>query len=206
MDTKIDFKTELTVMNTVRKMLKKNIAKGKKDKKKIDMLMSYITNIDFIYAMISEESSRFKRNIFNVLSLHNLDKSFFKENLDKKIDEYIEYYTVRIVILSRNLISKYYEKYEKNVADKYFLYLDSVIRTFLESIVSIVHLYIRDEDYDGYRDRLIYLFYTNLDEFYGLDFPSEFIDDDRLVESLLEAIVTDDSQEELKDYYIEEGE
>lgn len=206
MDTKIDFKTELTVMNTVRKMLKKNIAKGKKDKKKIDMLMSYITNIDFIYAMISEESSRFKRNIFNVLSLHNLDKSFFKENLDKKIDEYIEYYTVRIVILSRSLISKYYEKYEKNVADKYFLYLDSVIRTFLESIVSIVHLYIRDEEYDGYRDRLIYLFYTNLDEFYGLDFPSEFIDDDRLVESLLEAIVTDDSQEELKDYYIEEGE
>lgn len=206
MDTKIDFKTELTVMNTVRKMLKKNIAKGKKDKKKIDMLMSYITNIDFIYAMISEESSRFKRNIFNVLSLHNLDKSFFKENLDKKIDEYIEYYTVRIVILSRSLISKYYEKYEKNVADKYFLYLDSVIRTFLESIVSIVHLYIRDEDYDGYRDRLVYLFYTNLDEFYGLDFPSEFIDDDRLVESLLEAIVTDDSQEELKDYYIEEGE
>lgn len=206
MDTKIDFKTELTVMNTVRKMLKKNIAKGKKDKKKIDMLMSYITNIDFIYAMISEESSRFKRNIFNVLSLHNLDKSFFKENLDKKIDEYIEYYTVRIVILSRSLISKYYEKYEKNVADKYFLYLDSVIRTFLESIVSIVHLYIRDEDYDGYRDRLIYLFYTNLDEFYGLDFPSEFIDDDKLVESLLEAIVTDDSQEELKDYYIEEGE
>ena len=206
MDTKIDFKTELTVMNTVRKMLKKNIAKGKKDKKKIDILMSYISNIDFIYAMISEESSRFKRNIFNVLSLHNLDKSFFKENLDKKIDEYIEYYTVRIVILSRNLISKYYEKYEKNVADKYFLYLDSVIRTFLESIVSIVHLYIRDEDYDGYRDRLIYLFYTNLDEFYGLDFPSEFIDDDRLVESLLEAIVTDDSQEELKDYYIEEGE
>ena len=206
MDTKIDFKTELTVMNTVRKMLKKNIAKGKKDKNKIDMLMSYITNIDFIYAMISEESSRFKRNIFNVLSLHNLDKSFFKENLDKKIDEYIEYYTVRIVILSRNLISKYYEKYEKNVADKYFLYLDSVIRTFLESIVSIVHLYIRDEEYDGYRDRLIYLFYTNLDEFYGLDFPSEFIDDDRLVESLLEAIVTDDSQEELKDYYIEEGE
>lgn len=205
MDTKIDFKTELTVMNTVRKMLKKNIEKGKKDKKKIDMLMSYITNIDFIYAMISEESSRFKRNIFNVLSLHNLDKSFFKENLDKKIDEYIEYYTVRIVILSRSLISKYYEKYEKNVADKYFLYLDSVIRTFLESIVSIVHLYIRDEDYDGYRDRLIYLFYTNLDEFYGLDFPSEFIDDDRLVESLLEAIVTDDSQEELKDY-IEEGE
>lgn len=206
MDTKIDFKTELTVMNTVRKMLKKNIAKGKKDKKKIDMLMSYITNIDFIYAMISEESSRFKRNIFNVLSLHNLDKSFFKENLDKKIDEYIEYYTVRIVILSRSLISKYYEKYEKNVADKYFLYLDSVIRTFLESIVSIVHLYIRDEEYDGYRDRLVYLFYTNLDEFYGLDFPSEFIDDDRLVESLLEAIVTDDSQEELKDYYIEEGE
>lgn len=206
MDTKIDFKTELTVMNTVRKMLKKNIAKGKKDKKKIDILMSYISNIDFIYAMISEESSRFKRNIFNVLSLHNLDKSFFKENLDKKIDEYIEYYTVRIVILSRSLISKYYEKYEKNVADKYFLYLDSVIRTFLESIVSIVHLYIRDEDYDGYRDRLVYLFYTNLDEFYGLDFPSEFIDDDRLVESLLEAIVTDDSQEELKDYYIEEGE
>ena len=206
MDTKIDFKTELTVMNTVRKMLKKNIAKGKKDKKKIDILMSYISNIDFIYAMISEESSRFKRNIFNVLSLHNLDKSFFKENLDKKIDEYIEYYTVRIVILSRSLISKYYEKYEKNVADKYFLYLDSVIRTFLESIVSIVHLYIRDEEYDGYRDRLIYLFYTNLDEFYGLDFPSEFIDDDRLVESLLEAIVTDDSQEELKDYYIEEGE
>lgn len=205
MDTKIDFKTELTVMNTVRKMLKKNIEKGKKDKKKIDMLISYISNIDFIYAMISEESSRFKRNIFNVLSLHNLDKSFFKENLDKKIDEYIEYYTVRMVILSRNLISKYYEKYEKNVADKYFLYLDSVIRTFLESIVSIVHLYIRDEDYDGYRDRLIYLFYTNLDEFYGLDFPSEFIDDDRLVESLLEAIVTDDSQEELKDY-IEEGE
>lgn len=205
MDTKIDFKSELTVMNTVRKMLKKNIAKGKKDKKKIDILMSYISNIDFIYAMISEESSRFKRNIFNVLSLHNLDKSFFKENLDKKIDEYIEYYTVRIVILSRSLISKYYEKYEKNVADKYFLYLDSVIRTFLESIVSIVHLYIRDEEYDGYRDRLIYLFYTNLDEFYGLDFPSEFIDDDRLVESLLEAIVTDDSQEELKDY-IEEGE
>lgn len=205
MDTKIDFKTELTVMNTVRKMLKKNIEKGKKDKKKIDMLISYISNIDFIYAMISEESSRFKRNIFNVLSLHNLDKSFFKENLDKKIDEYIEYYTVRMVILSRNLISKYYEKYEKNVADKYFLYLDSVIRTFLESIVSIVHLYIRDEDYDGYRDRLIYLFYTNLDEFYGLDFPSEFIDDDRLVETLLEAIVTDDSQEELKDY-IEEGE
>lgn len=205
MDTKIDFKTELTVMNTVRKMLRKNVEKGKKDKKKIDMLISYISNIDFIYAMISEESSRFKRNIFNVLSLHNLDKSFFKENLDKKIDEYIEYYTVRIVILSRNLISKYYEKYEKNVADKYFLYLDSVIRTFLESIVSIVHLYIRDEDYDGYRDRLIYLFYTNLDEFYGLDFPSEFIDDDRLVESLLEAIVTDDSQEELKDY-IEEGE
>lgn len=206
MDTKIDFKTELTVMNTVRKMLKKNIAKGKKDKKKIDMLMSYITNIDFIYAMISEESSRFKRNIFNVLSLHNLDKSFFKENLDKKIDEYIEYYTVRIVILSRSLISKYYEKYEKNVADKYFLYLDSVIRTFLESIVSIVHLYIQEEEYDRYRDRLIYLFYTNLDEFYGLDFPSDFIDDDRLVESLLEAIVTDDSQEELKDYYIEEGE
>ena len=131
MDTKIDFKTELTVMNTVRKMLKKNIEKGRKDKKKLDLLMSYITNIDFIYAMISEESSRFKRNIFNVLSLHNLDKSFFKENLDKKIDEYIEYYTVRIVILSRNLISKYYEKYEKNVADKYFLYLDSVIRTFL---------------------------------------------------------------------------
>lgn len=205
MDTKIDFKTELTVMNTVRKMLRKNVEKGKKDKKKIDMLISYISNIDFIYAMISEESSRFKRNIFNVLSLHNLDRSFFKENLDKKIDEYIEYYTVRIVILSRNLISKYYEKYEKNVADKYFLYLDSVIRTFLESIVSIVHLYIRDEDYDGYRDRLIYLFYTNLDEFYGLDFPSEFIDDDRLVETLLEAIVTDDSQEELKDY-IEEGE
>lgn len=205
MDTKIDFKTELTVMNTVRKMLKKNIEKGRKDKKKLDLLMSYITNIDFIYAMISEESSRFKRNIFNVLSLHNLDKSFFKEKLDKKIDEYIEYYTVRIVILSRNLISKYYEKYEKNVADKYFLYLDSVIRTFLESIVSIVHLYIRDEDYDGYRDRLVYLFYTNLDEFYGLDFPSEFIDDDRLVESLLEAIVTDDSQEELKDY-LEKGE
>ena len=205
MNTRIDFKTELTVMNTVRKMLKKNIEKGRKDKKKLDLLMSYITNIDFIYAMISEESSRFKRNIFNVLSLHNLDKSFFKENLDKKIDEYIEYYTVRIVILSRNLISKYYEKYEKNVADKYFLYLDSVIRTFLESIVSIVHLYIRDEDYDGYRDRLVYLFYTNLDEFYGLDFPSEFIDDDRLVESLLEAIVTDDSQEELKDY-LEKGE
>lgn len=205
MNTRIDFKTELTVMNTVRKMLKKNIEKGRKDKKKLDMLMSYITNIDFIYAMISEESSRFKRNIFNVLSLHNLDKSFFKEKLDKKIDEYIEYYTVRIVILSRNLISKYYKKYEKNVADKYFLYLDSVIRTFLESIVSIVHLYIRDEDYDGYRDRLIYLFYTNLDEFYGLDFPSEFIDDDRLVESLLEAIVTDDSQEELKDY-LEKGE
>lgn len=205
MNTKIDFKTELTVMNTVRKMLKKNIEKGRKDKKKLDLLMSYITNIDFIYAMISEESSRFKRNIFNVLSLHNLDKSFFKEKLDKKIDEYIEYYTVRIVILSRNLISKYYEKYEKNVADKYFLYLDSVIRTFLESIVSIVHLYIRDEDYDGYRDRLVYLFYTNLDEFYGLDFPSEFIDDDRLVESLLEAIVTDDSQEELKDY-LEKGE
>lgn len=205
MNTRIDFKTELTVMNTVRKMLKKNIEKGRKDKKKLDLLMSYITNIDFIYAMISEESSRFKRNIFNVLSLHNLDKSFFKENLDKKIDEYIEYYTVRIVILSRNLISKYYEKYEKNVADKYFLYLDSVIRTFLESIVSIVHLYIRDEDYDGYRDRLVYLFYTNLDEFYGLDFPSEFIDDDRLVESLLEAIVTDDSQEELK-YYLEKGE
>lgn len=205
MDTRIDFKTELTVMNTVRKMLKKNIEKGRKDKKKLDLLMSYITNIDFIYAMISEESSRFKRNIFNVLSLHNLDKSFFKEKLDKKIDEYIEYYTVRIVILSRNLISKYYEKYEKNVADKYFLYLDSVIRTFLESIVSIVHLYIRDEDYDGYRDRLVYLFYTNLDEFYGLDFPSEFIDDDRLVESLLEAIVTDDSQEELKDY-LEKGE
>ena len=205
MNTRIDFKTELTVMNTVRKILKKNIEKGKKDKKKLDMLMSYITNIDFIYAMISEESSRFKRNIFNVLSLHNLDKSFFKEKLDKKIDEYIEYYTVRIVILSRNLISKYYEKYEKNVADKYFLYLDSVIRTFLESIVSIVHLYIRDEDYDGYRDRLVYLFYTNLDEFYGLDFPSEFIDDDRLVESLLEAIVTDDSQEELKDY-LEKGE
>ena len=205
MNTRIDFKTELTVMNTVRKMLKKNIEKGKKDKKKLDLLMSYITNIDFIYAMISEESSRFKRNIFNVLSLHNLDKSFFKEKLDKKIDEYIEYYTVRIVILSRNLISKYYEKYEKNVADKYFLYLDSVIRTFLESIVSIVHLYIRDEDYDGYRDRLVYLFYTNLDEFYGLDFPSEFIDDDRLVESLLEAIVTDDSQEELKDY-LEKGE
>ena len=68
-----------------------------------------------------------------------------------------------------------------------------------------MHLYIRDEDYDGYRDRLIYLFYTNLDEFYGLDFPSEFIDDDRLVESLLEAIVTDDSQEELKDY-LEKGE
>lgn len=205
MNTRIDFKTELTVMNTVRKMLKKNIEKGRKDKKKLDLLMSYITNIDFIYAMISEESSRFKRNIFNVLSLHNLDKSFFKEKLDKKIDEYIEYYTVRIVILSRNLISKYYEKYEKNVADKYFLYLDSVIRTFLESIVSIVHLYIRDEDYDGYRDRLIYLFYTNLDEFYGLDFPSEFIDDDRLVESLLESIVTDDSQEELKDY-LEKGE
>lgn len=205
MDTKIDFKTELTVMNTVRKMLRKNVEKGKKDKKKLDMLISYISNIDFIYAMISEESSRFKRNIFNVLSLHNLDKSFFKEKLDKKIDEYIEYYTVRIVILSRNLISKYYEKYEKNVADKYFLYLDSVIRTFLESIVSIVHLYIRDEDYDGYRDRLVYLFYTNLDEFYGLDFPSEFIDDDRLVESLLEAIVTDDSQEELKDY-LEKGE
>lgn len=205
MNTRIDFKTELTVMNTVRKMLKKNIEKGRKDKKKLDLLMSYITNIDFIYAMISEESSRFKRNIFNVLSLHNLDKSFFKEKLDKKIDEYIEYYTVRIVILSRNLISKYYEKYEKNVADKYFLYLDSVIRTFLESIVSIVHLYIRDEDYDGYRDRLVYLFYTNLDEFYGLDFPSEFIDDDRLVESLLEAIVTDDSQEELKDY-LEKGE
>lgn len=205
MNTRIDFKTELTVMNTVRKMLKKNIEKGRKDKKKLDLLMSYITNIDFIYAMISEESSRFKRNIFNVLSLHNLDKSFFKEKLDKKIDEYIEYYTVRIVILSRNLISKYYEKYEKNVADKYFLYLDSVIRTFLESIVSIVHLYIRDEEYDGYRDRLVYLFYTNLDEFYGLDFPSEFIDDDRLVESLLEAIVTDDSQEELKDY-LEKGE
>lgn len=205
MNTRIDFKTELTVMNTVRKMLKKNIEKGRKDKKKLDLLMSYITNIDFIYAMISEESSRFKRNIFNVLSLHNLDKSFFKEKLDKKIDEYIEYYTVRIVILSRNLISKYYEKYEKNVADKYFLYLDSVIRTFLESIVSIVHLYIRDEDYDGYRDRLVYLFYTNLDEFYGLDFPSEFIDDDRLVESLLEAIVTDDTQEELKDY-LEKGE
>lgn len=205
MNTRIDFKTELTVMNTVRKMLKKNIEKGRKDKKKLDLLMSYITNIDFIYAMISEESSRFKRNIFNVLSLHNLDKSFFKEKLDKKIDEYIEYHTVRIVILSRNLISKYYEKYEKNVADKYFLYLDSVIRTFLESIVSIVHLYIRDEDYDGYRDRLVYLFYTNLDEFYGLDFPSEFIDDDRLVESLLEAIVTDDSQEELKDY-LEKGE
>lgn len=205
MNTRIDFKTELTVMNTVRKMLKKNIEKGRKDKKKLDLLISYITNIDFIYAMISEESSRFKRNIFNVLSLHNLDKSFFNEKLDKKIDEYIEYYTVRIVILSRSLISKYYEKYEKNVADKYFLYLDSVIRTFLESIVSIVHLYIQDEDYDGYRDRLVYLFYTNLDEFYGLYFPSGFIDDDRLVESLLEAIVTDDSQEELKDY-LEKGE
>ena len=198
MHRKIDFKTESSVVGKIRKILKYNINNNKKDKEKLNLLISYVCNEDYMFAMISEEVSKFKRTIFTLLSYKDLDEVFASEKLDKKIEDIINTHSARILILAQNTIKNFYNKDKEN-GNTYLIYLDSIIKTFLEEMISTIHMYIQEEDYEVYRERLIYLFYVNIDEFYGLDFPIP-LDDDRVMERIMEAMVCDDEQEELKDF------
>lgn len=198
MHRKIDFKTESSVVGKIRKILKYNINNNKKDKEKLNLLISYVCNEDYMFAMISEEVSKFKRTIFTLLSYKDLDEVFASEKLDKKIEDIINTHSARILILAQNTIKNFYNKDKEN-GNTYLIYLDSIIKTFLEEMISTIHMYIQEEDYEVYRERLIYLFYINIDEFYGLDFPIP-LDDDRVMERIMEAMVCDDEQEELKDF------
>ena len=198
MHRKIDFKTESSVVGKIRKIFKHNISKNKKDKDRLNLLISYVCNEDYMFAMISEEVSKFKRTIFDLLSLKDLDEILACEKLDKKIEDIINIHSTRIIILAQNTIKNFYNKDKEN-GNTYLIYLDSIIKTFLEEVISVIHLYIQEEEYDVYRERLIFLFYKNVDIFYGMDFPVP-LDDDRVMERILEAMVCDDNQEELKDF------
>lgn len=198
MHRKIDFKTESSVVGKIRKILKYNINNNKKDKEKLNLLISYVCNEDYMFAMISEEVSKFKRTIFTLLSCKDLDEVFADKKMDKKIEDIINIHSTRIIILAQNTIKNFYNKDKEN-GNTYLIYLDSIIKTFLEEMISTIHMYIQEEDYEVYRERLIYLFYVNVDEFYGLDFPVP-LDDDRVMERILESMVCDDEQEELKDF------
>jgi len=195
---KIDFKTESSVVGKIRKIFKHNIYKNKKDKDRLNLLISYVCNEDYMFAMISEEVSKFKRTIFDLLSIKDLDEILACEKLDKKIEDIINIHSTRIIILAQNTIKNFYNKDKEN-GNTYLIYLDSIIKTFLEEVISVIHLYIQEEDYEVYRERLIFLFYKNVDIFYGMDFPIP-LDDDRVMERILEAMVCDDNQEELKDF------
>lgn len=198
MHRKIDFKTESSVVGKIRKIFKHNIYKNKKDKDRLNLLISYVCNEDYMFAMISEEVSKFKRTIFDLLSIKDLDEILACEKLDKKIEDIINIHSTRIIILAQNTIKNFYNKDKEN-GNTYLIYLDSIIKTFLEEVISVIHLYIQEEDYEVYRERLIFLFYKNVDIFYGMDFPIP-LDDDRVMERILEAMVCDDNQEELKDF------
>lgn len=198
MHRKIDFKTESSVVGKIRKIFKHNISKNKKDKDRLNLLISYVCNEDYMFAMISEEVSKFKRTIFDLLSLKDLDEILACEKLDKKIEDIINIHSTRIIILAQNTIKNFYNKDKEN-GNTYLIYLDSIIKTFLEEVISVIHLYIQEKEYDVYRERLIFLFYKNVDIFYGMDFPVP-LDDDRVMERILEAMVCDDNQEELKDF------
>lgn len=198
MHRKIDFKTESSVVGKIRKIFKHNISKNKKDKDRLNLLISYVCNEDYMFAMISEEVSKFKRTIFDLLSLKDLDEILACEKLDKKIEDIINIHSTRIIILAQNTIKNFYNKDKEN-GNTYLIYLDSIIKTFLEEVISVIHLYIQEKEYDVYRERLIFLFYKNVDIFYGMDFPIP-LDDDRVMERILEAMVCDDNQEELKDF------
>lgn len=198
MHRKIDFKTESSVVNKIRKIFKHNISKNKKDKDRLNLLISYVCNEDYMFAMISEEVSKFKRTIFDLLSIKDLDEILACEKLDKKIEDIINIHSTRIIILAQSTIKNFYNKDKEN-GNTYLIYLDSIIKTFLEEVISVIHLYIQEEDYEVYRERLIFLFYKNVDIFYGMDFPIP-LDDDRVMERILEAMVCDDNQEELKDF------
>ena len=198
MHRKIDFKTESSVVNKIRKIFKYNINKNKKEKERLNLLISYVCNEDYMFAMISEEVSKFKRTIFNLLSLKDLDEVLACEKLDKKIEDIINIHSTRIIILAQSTIKNFYDKDKEN-GNTYLIYLDSIIKSFLEELISVIHMYIQEEDYEVYRERIIYLFYENVDMFYGLDFPIP-LDDDRVMERILEAMVCDDNQEELKDF------
>mgnify|MGYP000868436268 CR=1 FL=1 len=198
MHRKIDFKTESSVVGKIRKIFKHNISKNKKDKDRLNLLISYVCNEDYMFAMISEEVSKFKRTIFDLLSIKDLDEILACEKLDKKIEDIINIHSTRIIILAQNTIKNFYNKDKEN-GNTYLIYLDSIIKTFLEEVISVIHLYIQEKEYDVYRERLIFLFYKNVDIFYGMDFPVP-LDDDRVMERILEAMVCDDNQEELKDF------
>lgn len=198
MHRKIDFKTESSVVGKIRKIFKHNISKNKKDKDRLNLLISYVCNEDYMFAMISEEVSKFKRTIFELLSIKDLDEILACEKLDKKIEDIINIHSTRIIILAQNTIKNFYNKDKEN-GNTYLIYLDSIIKTFLEEVISVIHMYIQEEDYEVYRERLIFLFYKNVDIFYGMDFPVP-LDDDRVMERILEAMVCDDNQEELKDF------
>lgn len=203
---KIDFKTESSVVNKIRSILKENIEIDKENEyqNRLNLLLGYIYNEGYIIAMISEESSKFKRSVFNILSLCNLDDKCFKDKLDNKIQDLINYHSGRIIILCKNLIQKVYENNEENSSNLYLIYIESIIKTFLEGMVTIIHIYIQEEDYEAYRERLVFLYYTSIEEIAGLYYPEGFFDDEGVMDKILESLVTDEDQEELKEYLEEE--
>lgn len=203
---KIDFKTESSVVNKVRSILKENIEIDKENEyqNRLNLLLGYIYNEGYIIAMISEESSKFKRSVFNILSLCNLDDKSFKDKLDNKIQDLINYHSGRIIILCKNLIQKVYENNEEDSSNLYLIYIESIIKTFLEGMVTIIHIYIQEEDYEAYRERLVFLYYTSIEEIAGLYYPEGFFDDEGVMDKILESLVTDEDQEELKEYLEEE--
>lgn len=203
---KIDFKTESSVVNKVRSILKENIEIDKENEyqNRLNLLLGYIYNEGYIIAMISEESSKFKRSVFNILSLCNLDDKSFKDKLDNKIQDLINYHSGRIIILCKNLIQKVYENNEEDSSNLYLIYIESIIKTFLEGMVTLIHIYIQEEDYEAYRERLVFLYYTSIEEIAGLYYPEGFFDDEGVMDKILESLVTDEDQEELKEYLEEE--
>ena len=182
---KLDFKSEFMVVNAIKKRIKEKL-KTLEDKKEYGLylanVMEITNNHDYLYYMITEFSNDFKDWVYSCK-----DRKEVEENLE----EYINNTRNRIMVIAGVLVHLDYTDMEVTDQDVYCMYCDISVGVFLESLVDIIFILKRDKKWYDFRDREKYCFFSNLDEFYSMDYP--FDNCYGVLEVVLESIMGDEN-------------